>query len=232
MIRLIKSELYKSWHDPLLQISGIIWFVAAIVINLFSSDQILGQLEIMSFLFPLLPCLVVGCTWAKEYNYQTIRYVLINQGNKIYIFISKFICSCANLFVIFTLYTFGLLLSGWSEFATSTKIVELYIAPILLLIAHMMILIMIANIFKSFSYLGLGTVIVFLFYYFCYKVANVYESTSNIIYTIAYYTFSSIYAYTYICPDIHTLIMRCIGFLFIGTVCLIVSFFLFIKTDL
>lgn len=232
MICMLKSELYKSRHNPFILMTIASSFILAAGINIFSkASHSLIQFEVMSYLFPILPSLIVGGVWAMEYAEGTIRYIFTAQSSKKLIFGAKTITTIFLMILFFASYVLGLICTDWHTFVDFNRGIILYLVPMFLLISHSFTLIFIAVISKSFSQTSLLTIILFLFYFFCYKMVVIYESGNMLLNMIANSTFSGIFVYAYYCSDIQTLLLRSGINMGIGIIFLLLAFCYFQYTD-
>lgn len=232
MKNLLKAEFYKARYNLLITITMIVSFVLAITINLSGEDNyILRQIDCMGFLFPILPSLIVGSIWATEYSEGTLRYIFINQNNKLLVFKTKVVCTFLLITFMFGVYVLGLLCSKPAYFLNSGHLVEYYAVPLLLLLNHSMILILVAVFCRSFSKMGLATVLLLLFYIFCYKMAIVYKNENIVLNIVANNTFVGIYTRSYSCNNLQSLFIHCIINFIVGLFCLLIAAYCLKETD-
>lgn len=231
MISILGSEFYKLIHNRVLIISLFSGFILGIIVNIVYTDGWKSQVDIMSFIFPILLCLLVGCIWSIEYSDRTITYMLLSGKQKEKIFMCKVFSSFVTASVLFFVYVLGLLFSNSSVFLNFKYIGKMYIIPFCLNLAYTEIIILIAVLCKSFSKTVMAAALIMLFNIFIFKLSLLYGDHNICIRFLGEYTYYGIYVLTYQTIGQSILLFRCIINFVMGFVALLLAFIAFIKTN-
>jgi hypothetical protein len=184
-------------------------FVLAVIVNIFESVNPIGaQISVMGYMFPLLPCLIVGSIWSFEYKDRTMDLMVFKYGERLRVFIVKTFMTILSVSLMFAIYVIGLFISRPDTFLNTVHVLEWYIIPLILLINLSLIMIFYVVICRSFSSLSIFTVLIFLTSYFCYKMTMVHQMDSFVYRFISDLSFSGIYASVYNVKDINQLLVR------------------------